>query len=200
MNSCSWCLISQKMIDYHDNEWGIPVHDDHKQFEYLMMEVMQCGLSWKLMLDRRETFRQCFDDFDFEKIATYNESDIERILNTPNMIRSRRKIEAIIHNAKCFISMRERYGSFSKWLWSHSDDATIIYDGHNEGHVPAANHLSDIISKQLKEEGFKYLGSITVYAHLQSCGIINDHHKDCPCYKKIINNYPVIYKECFDER
>ena len=200
MNSCDWCLITPKMTVYHDNEWGIPVHDDRKQFEYLMMEVMQCGLSWKLMLEKRETFRSCFDDFDYEKIALYNEDDIQRILDTPDMIRSRRKIEAVIHNAKCFIKMREKYGSFSKWLWSHSDDSTIVYEGHNEGHIPAANCLSDIISGQLKKEGFKYLGSITVYAHLQSCGIINDHHKDCPVYKKITGSYPVTYQQSFNER
>ena len=200
MNSCEWCLITPKMTDYHDNEWGIPVHDDRKQFEYLMMEVMQCGLSWKLMLEKREIFRNCFDGFDYGKIAQYDEDDIERILNTEGMIRSRRKIEAIIHNALCFIELRKQYGSFSKWLWKHSNHKTILYPGHNDGCIPAADRLSDQISKELREMGFKYLGSITVYAHLQACGMVNDHHGDCPCYHRIIENYPVSYEEEYDAR
>ena len=185
---------------YHDNEWGVPIHDDGKQFEYLMMEVMQCGLSWTLMLKKRDIFRYCFHNFDFDIIAEYDENDIERILNTDGMIRSRRKIEAVIHNAKCFQKIREEFGSFDDYLWAYSDNKTIMYNKHEEGILPVSNGLSDKISKDLKKRGFKYLGSITVYSHLQACGIINDHVKDCPCYKKINDTYPTIRKNRYLEK
>lgn len=185
---------------YHDNEWGVPIHDDRKQFEYLMMEVMQCGLSWTLMLKKRDIFRSCFHNFDFDIIAGYDENDIERILNTDGMIRSRRKIEAVIHNAKCFQKLREEFGSFDDYLWAYSDNKTIMYNKHEEGILPVSNGLSDKISKDLKKRGFKYLGSITVYSHLQACGIINDHVKDCPCYKKINDTYPTIRKNRYLEK
>lgn len=189
---CGWCQDNGIVQAYHDNEWGIPLHDDRKQFEFLMMEVMQCGLNWRMMLKKRDTFRQCFDGFNFEKIAEYEEEKIQRILDTPNMIRSRRKIEAIIHNAIQFIKIREEFGSFDDYLWGFSDHKTILYDGHKEGKIPAKNELSDRISKDLKCRGFKYLGSITVYAHLQSCGIINDHICECFKYTQLVNNHQVI--------
>ena len=124
----------------------MPVRDDVKQFEYLMMEVMQCGLSWDLMMKKREIFRSCFDGFDFGKIAAYGESDIKRILETPGMIRSRRKVEAVIHNAQRFIELRREHGSFSGWLWTFSDGKTILYDKHGDGLIPASNGLSERIS------------------------------------------------------
>lgn len=114
MNRCKWCLSSDKMIKYHDEEWGLPVHNDRGQFEFLTLEVMQCGLNWNMMIIKREVFAQCFDDFDYEKIAQYTEKDIERILDTPGMIKSRRKIEAVINNARCFLKVINDYGSFSK--------------------------------------------------------------------------------------
>lgn len=199
MAYCDWGLdeVNKK---YHDEEWGVPLHDDRGQFEYLMMEVMQCGLSWGLMMKKREIFRTCFDNFDYDKIAAYDENDIERIMNIEGMIRSRRKIEAIIHNARCFQKIREEYGSFSDWLWSYSDGKTILYNGHEKGQIPVSNGLSDKISKELRKCGFKYLGSITVYSHLQACGIINDHGNECPCYKRINNAYPTVYKRRYLER
>lgn len=184
MGYCGWNSASEIDRHYHDTEWGIPVHDDRKQFEYLMMEVMQCGLSWELMLRKREIFRQCFDNFDFDKVAAYDERDVERIMNTEGMIRSPRKIRAIINNARCFQKIRNLYGSFSNYLWAYSDGKTIIYSSHGGGRIPVSNGLSARISKDLKSKGFKYLGAITVYSHLQACGIINDHDTDCPCYKK----------------
>ena len=185
---------------YHDEEWGIPLHDDRGQFEFLMLEVMQCGLSWSLMLKKREIFRSCFDNFDYDKIASYGEADIERILNTEGMIRSRRKVEAIINNAACFRRIREEHGSFSAYLWAYSEGKTILYSGHGDGKIPACNGLSDRIAKDLKKRGFKYLGSITVYSHLQACGIINDHGSDCPCYKKIVEDHPTVKKRRDKER
>ena len=194
MGYCGWNSASEIDRHYHDTEWGIPVHDDRKQFEYLMMEVMQCGLSWELMLRKREIFRQCFDNFDFDKVAADDERDVERIMNTEGMIRSPRKIRAIINNARCFQKIRNLYGSFSNYLWAYSDGKTIIYSSHGGGRIPVSNGLSARISKDLKSKGFKYLGAVTVYSHLQACGIINDHDTDCPCYKKINGSFPTITK------
>ena len=194
MERCIWCLCNEKMIRYHDEEWGIPVYDDRKQFEYLMLEVMQCGLNWNMMIQKREIFRECFDNFDFDKIASYTESDVERVMKTEGMIRSERKIRAVISNAKCFQKVREEFGTFSNYLWNYSKGKTILYAGHQKGKIPAKNGLSDKISKDLKKRGFKYLGSVTVYSHLSSCGIINDHVENCFRYKDILENYPVVRK------
>lgn len=193
MNRCPWCLGTEKMIRYHDEEWGAPVHDDRKQFEFLMLEAMQCGLSWNLMIEKREIFRACFSDFDYDDIAAFNEEDVQRILEYPGMIRSPRKIRAIINNARCFQQVRREFGSFDGWLWGFAQGKTILYDGHENGNLPAANGLSDKVARELKRRGFKYLGSVTVYAHLQACGIINDHLKSCFRYNEIIKNHPIIW-------
>lgn len=200
MGSCNWNYKTEAMKKYHDTEWGIPLFDDRKQFEFLMMEAMQCGLSWDLMIQKREIFRGCFDNFDFERIALYSEEDVDRIMNTDGMIRARRKIEAIINNANCFKQIRSEYGSFSNWLWSFTDGKTVIYNRHSEGQIPVSNGLSDRIAKELKHYGFKYLGTITVYSHLQACGIINDHSKACDCYKRIVEHYPVVFKRRYLEK
>lgn len=194
---CGWCLgckSGEKMIRYHDEEWGIPLHDDIKQFEFLMLEVMQCGLNWDMMITKREIFRKCFSDFDYNAIAGYGEEDIERILSEEGMIRSRRKIEAIIGNACRFREIIAVFGSFEKYLHSFSGDKVILYQGHQKGYVPARNGLSDRISADLKKRGFKYLGSVTVYSHLQACGIVNDHSAECFRYKYICENYPTAVK------
>ena len=186
MDRCPWCTCNEKMIRYHDEEWGVPVYDDQKQFEFLMMEVMQCGLNWNMMIQKREIFRECFDRFDYNKVAEYQEAEIERILNTEGMIRSRRKIEAVIHNARCFQKIREEFGSFSDYIWGFTGGKTYLYTGHQKGEIPARNGLSDRISKDLKKRGLKYMGSITVYSHLQACGIINDHLETCGRYRKLL--------------
>lgn len=193
MNICPWCLINELEMKYHDEEWGVPVYDDQKQFEYLMLEVMQCGLSWNTVLKKREIFCSCFDNFDYDKIASYTEQDIEHIMNTPGVIRSRRKIEAVINNARCVQKIREEFGYFSDYLWSWTNGKTLLYRGHELGDIPASNELSDKISRDLKKRGMKYLGSVTVYAHLQACGIINDHVKGCHCYKRLTDSYPIKY-------
>ena len=194
MSYCNWDTTSGLNIRYHDTEWGVPLHDDKGQFEFLMMEVMQCGLSWDLMIKKREIFRACFDNFAYDRIADYDETDIERIMNTEGMIRSERKIRAIINNSRCFQKIREEYGSFDSWLWSFSDHNTILYHKHSDGYIPVSNRLSDKISKELKKRGFKYLGTVTIYSHLQACGIINDHDKNCPCYQHIVSYYPTVNK------
>ena len=189
MKRCEWCLINDLEIKYHDEEWGVPVHDDRKQFEYLMLEAMQCGLSWDTVLKKREIFRACFDNFDFEKIAEYSEKDVERILITPGVIRSRRKIEAIIHNAAVVQKIRQEFDSFSSYLWGFTEGKPLLYSGHRLGRIPASNSLSDAISKDLKKRGMKFLGSVTVYAHLQASGIINDHRQECHCYRRLLEEY-----------
>lgn len=180
---------------YHDNEWGVPIHDDRKQFEYLMMEVMQCGLSWDLMINKRDIFRKCFDNFNYDKIALYDDTDINRIMNTTGMIKSPRKINAIISNAKCFQQIRKEFGSFCNYIWAFSDNKTILYDKHNMGYIPVSNGLSDKISRDLKHRGFKYLGSITIYSHLQACGIINDHDENCPRFSYINKRTQTVHKK-----
>ena len=191
-NICSWCLINELEMKYHDEEWGVPVHDDIKQFEFLMMEVMQCGLSWDLVLKRREAFRAAFDGFDFDKIAAYTESDVGRIMNAAGVIRARRKIEAVIHNARIVQQIREEFGSFSQYLWRWTDGKTLLYRGHKNGNLPASNDLSDQIAADLKKRGMKFLGSVTIYSHLQASGIINDHIESCHRYRSLIGKYPTV--------
>ena len=197
---CPWCETTAKMIRYHDEEWGLPLHDDQKQFEFLMMEAMQCGLSWNLMMEKREIFRECFAGFDYEIVACFTEDDVARILATPGMIRSPQKVRAIINNARAFKQIRKEHGSFSEWLWNFTKGKTVCYMGHEKGRMPAANALSDEIAKALKKYGFKYLGSVTVYSHLQACGIINDHLVECFRYKDILENYPTVRKRCAGEK
>lgn len=194
MERCPWCLGNEEMIRYHDEEWGVPVHDDRKQFEFLMMEVMQCGLNWNMMIQKREVFRACFDDFDFEKVAAYDEGDIERILGTEGMIRSRRKIEAVIHNARCFQKIQTEFGSFCEYIWSFTKGKTYLYVGHQKGGIPASNGLSNRVSADLKKRGLKYMGPVTVYSHLQACGIINDHWESCFRYHELLACSDVVRK------
>ncbi len=192
MGYCEWADTDPLDKVYHDTEWGVPVHDDRQMFEHLTLECLQCGLSWILMLKKRDIFRKCFDNFDYDKIAKYDETDVERILNTEGMIRSPRKVNAIINNARCYRQVREEFGSFCDYIWNYSNGKTILYQGHDTGKIPVSNGLSDRISKDLRKRGFKYVGAITIYSHLQACGIINDHDKDCPCRKKIIDNNPTV--------
>lgn len=193
MNRCKWCLDGGIVQKYHDEEWGVPLHDDRRHFEYILLEVMQCGLNWTMMLKKREVFRECFDQFDFKAIACFEEEKVERILQTEGMIKSRRKVEAIIHNAKCFLAVIEEFGSFDRYIWSYSGNRTLIYRKHQQGETEASNALSDVVSRDLKKRGFKYLGSITVYSHLQAAGIINDHECGCWMYKKIVDQGNVEY-------
>ncbi len=193
MDKCNWCKDGGINEEYHDKEWGIPLHDDRKHFEFLMMEVMQCGLNWTMMLKKRETFRKCFDNFDYEKIALYEDADIERIMGTEDMIKSVRKIRAVIDNARAYKKIIDEFSSFDRFLWGYSEYKSIVYENHRIVPV-ASNDLSDAVSKELKKRGFKYLGSITVYSHLQACGIINDHDVHCFRYQQIIDEYPVEFR------
>lgn len=199
MSYCNWDKSSPANIKYHDEEWGVPVHDDQKQFEFLMMEVMQCGLNWNMMINKREILKKCFDGFNYEKIALYGQKDVDRIMQTQGMIKSLRKIEAVIHNAKCFVKLRAEFESFDAYLWGYSGYKTILYDRHNEGYIPTYNGLALKISNDLKKRGFKFVGPTTIYSHLQACGIINDHDKNCARYHAIVAHYPTTHKPCDKE-
>ncbi len=200
MSYCHWANTSEINKHYHDEEWGKPLFNDFRQFEFLMLEVMQCGLNWNLVINKREILRKCFDNFDYAKIATYNDTDIERIMATGGMIKSPRKIAAIIQNARCFQKIRTEFGSFCNYLWQYSDGKTILYDKHDEGYIPASNGLSAKISQDMKKRGFKFLGPVVMYSHLQACGLINDHAENCPRYHYIISNYPTIRRKRDSEK
>lgn len=182
---CGWAFINDMNRAYHDSEWGVPVHDDRQMFEHLCLECLQCGLSWDLMLKKRDIFRACFDNFDYDRVAAFDDADVSRILGTEGMLKSERKVRAIIENARCYQRIRAEFGSFCDWLWAFSEGRTILYDGHAEGSIPVSNGLSARIGRELKRRGFKYVGAITIYSHLQACGIINDHARQCPCFDSI---------------
>ena len=184
MATCEWPTTPLYQA-YHDHEWGWPIHDDRLQFEHLCLESLQCGLSWLTILNKRDIIRGCFDHFDIDTVAGYGESDVERILQTEGMLKSRPKIEAIINNASAFKDIQDEFGSFCNYIWAFTDHKTIIYDNHPNGQVPAKNGLSTRISKDLKKRGFKFVGPVTIYSHLQASGLINDHGKDCPCFSEI---------------
>lgn len=183
MNKCVWCKDGGLLEKYHDEEWGKPIEDDQKLFEYLSLEVLQCGLNWMIVLKKREIFNLCFDDFNFQKISKYQDMDINRILNTSGMIKSKRKILAIINNAILFMNIIKEFGSFSNYLWKFTNNHVFIYMSH-QNMVVSKNNLSDKISNDLKKRGFKFIGSTTIYSYLQSCGLINDHNNNCFCYEK----------------
>ena len=190
--TCNWKDSSKEMQAYHDTEWGVPTHDDQKLFEYLVLESMQAGLSWELIICKRETIRKCFCDFSVERVAVLNTEDIDRIMHTDNMIKSIRKVTAMISNAEAFMNVQQEFGSFDEYLWSYSNYKTICYKGHEKGIEVSKNALSEIISNDLKKRGFKYVGPVIVYSYLQACGMINDHDENCPCYRNIKKMYPYI--------
>ena len=194
MGFCTWADMNEANRIYHDTEWGVPVHDDRHMFEHLSLECLQCGLSWDLMLKKRAIFRECFDNFDFDKVAAYDERDVEHIVATEGMIRSPRKVRAIINNARCYQQVRDEFGSFCDYLWGHTGGKTVLYIGHAAGKIPVSNGLSAAISKDLKRRGFAYVGPITIYSHLQACGVINDHDVDCPCHEAINAAHPTVRK------
>ncbi len=193
MERCNWCCDNGIVQKYHDEEWGIPLHDDLKHFEFLMMEVMQCGLNWTMMLKKREIFKACFAGFDYNRVASFNDNDIEKILATDGMIKSRRKVEAVIQNARAFKEIIKEKGSFNSYIWSFTDGYVYVYPEHFNHAMVARNELSDRVSCDLKKRGFKFLGSVTVYSHLQACGIINDHEPSCFMYEKLLAMEKVKY-------
>ena len=193
---CAWAFANEADRVYHDREWGVPVLDDDRQmFEHLSLECLQCGLSWGLMLKKREIFRQCFDDFDYDKIAAYGEGDVQRILAAPGMLRAERKVRAIIGNARCCLALRAEFGSLCGYFWHYTGGKTLLYRGHAEGRLPVSNGLSADISRDLKKRGFQYVGPVTIYSHLQACGIVNDHAGGCVRYAAVNAMNPTEQRE-----
>ncbi|MGI9535412.1 MAG: DNA-3-methyladenine glycosylase I [Thermodesulfobacteriota bacterium] len=185
MKRCSWCMNSELYIKYHDDEWGVPVLDDQKQFEFLVLESAQAGLSWFTILKKRENFRKAYKDFNAEKVANFNEKKIEELLKNPGIIRNRKKIEASVSNAKIFLGLQEEYGSFCNYIWGFTDGKPIINSWKDLSEIPASTELSNLIAKDLKGRGFKFIGSTIIYAHMQAVGIVNDHTVDCFRYKEV---------------
>ncbi len=178
MNRCKWVNLNNKLyIDYHDNEWGVPKYDDNYLFELLILEMFQAGLAWECILNKRENFRENFDNFNYQKISQYDDNKINELLNNKDIIRNRLKIKASIQNARVFMNIQEEYGSFANYIWSFTNNK-VIYNKEFVTH----NELSDKISKDLKKRGMKFVGTIIIYSYLQAIGIINDHEKECYLY------------------
>ncbi|MGB0176329.1 MAG: DNA-3-methyladenine glycosylase I [Owenweeksia sp.] len=182
---CAWVNNDPLYIDYHDKEWGIPVQDDQKMFEFLVLETFQAGLSWYTILKKRENFRKAFSDFDYHMVASYGEADQQRLLQDAGIIRNRQKINAAINNAQRFIEVQAEWGSFCKYLWAFVDFKPLQNEPGDLSEVPATSPISDRLSKDLKKRGFKFVGSTTIYAHMQACGMVNDHTADCFRQKEV---------------
>ncbi|HOI49112.1 MAG TPA: DNA-3-methyladenine glycosylase I [Prolixibacteraceae bacterium] len=177
--SCHWATNHSLMQEYHDTEWGVPLHDDRKLFEFLVLEGFQAGLSWLIVLKKREAFREAFDDFDPAIVACYDAEKINSLLQNPEIIRNRQKIEACVNNARCFLKIQQEFGSFDRYIWGFVDYQPVVNHFTDLSQLPARTPLSDQISADLKKRGFKFVGSTVVYAHLQATGMVNDHLVHC---------------------
>ena len=181
---CAWCEKDDLYRNYHDEEWGVPVYDDRKIFEFLVLESFQAGLSWITILKKREKFRAAFDDFNYKKIAQYNEEKTAELMQDAGIVRNRLKILATVNNAQRFLEVQQEFGTFSKYIWSFVDGKPIVNHPKTLKDVPATSEISDSLAKDLKKRGFKFLGSTVMYAHMQATGMVNDHVADCHCRKK----------------
>ncbi len=186
MQRCSWCERTDLERDYHDNEWGVPVFSDEKQFEFLVLESAQAGLSWLTVLRKRENYRRLYDGFDPEKVAGYGEEKIQKLMSDSGIIRNRKKIEASINNAARFLEIRDEFGSFSDYLWGFTGGVPVINAWEELSEIPASTELSVRVSRDLKKRGFRFMGPIIVYSHLQATGVINDHLVSCFRYEEIL--------------
>lgn len=180
LTRCPWALgVSEMYLRYHDQEWGVPVRDDRTQFEFLILEGAQAGLSWSTILHKREGYRRAFADFDPERVARFNRRSLERLMSDPGIVRNRLKIESAIGNARAFLDVRESHGSFSRYLWDFVDGEPVTNHWRRQQAVPATTALSDEISRDLRRRGFRFVGSTIVYSHLQATGLVNDHIVSC---------------------
>jgi len=182
---CSWAENTFDAYEkYHDEEWGVPVHDDKLHFEFLILESAQAGLSWSTVLNKREGYRKAFADFDVLEVTKYNSPKIEELMQNPAIIRNRLKLNAAINNAKLFLEVQKEFGSFDRYIWSFVDHKIIVGNWKSMKEVPATTPQSDALSKDLKKRGFKFVGSTIMYAYMQATGLVNDHTVDCFCFKK----------------
>jgi len=188
-NRCAWCLKFEQYIEYHDTEWGVPVHDDRVHFEFLILEGAQAGLSWSTILKKREGYRKAFADFDPAKVARFTESKLEKLLAAPtsDIVRNRLKVYASVNNAKRFLEVQKEFGTFDAYIWSFVKGKPIVNKWKTLKQVPATTKESDALSKDLIKRGFKFVGSTVIYAHMQACGLVNDHFVDCFRYKEVQN-------------
>lgn len=182
---CPWCGEDPLYVKYHDEEWGVPVHDDKKLFEFLILEGFQAGLNWRTILYKRENFRRAFDGFNAEKIARYKEKKIASLLEDAGIIRNKLKVNAAVSNARAFLNIQQKYGSFDKYLWQFTEGQTIKNARKSLKDLPARTKESDAMSKSLLKDGFKFVGSTICYANMQAIGMVNDHLTDCHRYKKV---------------
>jgi DNA-3-methyladenine glycosylase I len=183
---CTWPLGGNDLyVQYHDEEWGVPVYDDRKQFEFLTLESAQAGLSWSTILNKREGYRRAFADFDPEKVARFTPARIEKILTDPGIVRNRLKVLAAVNNARRFLEVQDELGSFAKYLWQFVGGKPVQNRWADTKHVPATSPESDAASKDLKQRGFKFVGSTIIYAHMQATGMVNDHLANCFRYKQV---------------
>ncbi len=182
---CGWSLGNPLYIKYHDKEWGVPVHNDKKLFEFLVLEGFQAGLSWFTILNKRQNFRKAFDNFDFNMVAGYNQRKINSLLKDEGIIRNKLKVEAAVTNAKAFLEVRKEFGSFNKYIWSFVNGVPVRNNFVSIKEIPARTDLSDIISKDLQKRGFKFVGSTIIYAHMQATGMVNDHLTGCFRYNDV---------------
>jgi DNA-3-methyladenine glycosylase I len=176
---CVWCGDDPLYQQYHDQEWGLPCRDDKKLFEFVLLEGAQAGLSWITILRKRENYRKAFAGFEVEKVAAFNEQDIERCVGNVGIVRNRLKINSAISNARCFMEVQAEFGSFSNYFWGYVDGTPIVNHWASHSEIPASTALSDRISKDMKKRGFKFFGSTICYAHMQAIGLVNDHTTDC---------------------
>ena len=181
---CPWSGSDPIMVNYHDTEWGRKVHNDNKHFEFLILEAAQAGLSWSIVLKKREGYRKNFCDFDPKKVAKFDAKKIAKLIKNPEIIRNRLKIEAAVNNAKRFLEVQKEFGSFDKYCWQFVGGKPLVNKRKSMKEIPATSKESDAFSKDLKKRGFKFVGSTVIYAHMQAVGMINDHLVSCFCYKK----------------
>ena len=185
MERCSWVKLDEPIyVKYHDEEWGVPVYDDRKLFEMLCLEGAQAGLSWLTILKRREGYLASFDQFDAEKIVQYDEEKLEALRNDDRIIRNRLKIKSVVTNAESFLAIQKQYGSFSNYIWSFVDGKPLTNSWESSEQVPVTTEISDRMSKQLKKEGFKFIGSTICYSYMQAVGMVNDHTANCHCFNR----------------
>lgn len=182
---CPWCLKSPGYVHYHDTEWGVPVHDDRRHFEFLILEGAQAGLSWEIILNKREGYRKAFAGFDPEKVARFTEKKLEKILLDPGIVRNRLKVYAAVNNARRFLEVQKEFGSFNAYIWQFVNYQPIVNKWKTLKQVPATSKESDALSKDLLKRGFKFVGSTVMYAHMQACGLVNDHLVDCFRYPEV---------------
>ena len=182
---CPWCLGFEEYIRYHDEEWGTPAHDDKVHFEFLVLEGAQAGLSWSMILKKRPGYRKNFADFDAAKVARFTPARIEKILLDPSIVRNRLKVTATVNNAKRFLEVQNEYGSFDKYIWQFVGGKPIVNQWKTLKQINPTTKESDALSKDLIKRGFKFVGSTVIYAHMQACGLVNDHLVDCWRYKSV---------------